>query len=49
MAVAAAAPVCCFKGLKTVPQAMPKSMYHWMSSVMVVGTADFDHFEVIVW
>jgi hypothetical protein len=31
-----------------MPQAVPKSMYHRISSVMDFGTADFDHPEAIV-
>jgi hypothetical protein len=37
-----------FKGLKTVPQPVPKSICHDLSDLMVFGTANFDRSEAIV-
>jgi hypothetical protein len=37
-----------FKGLKTVPQAVPQSMCQQISPAMGFGTADFSHPEVFV-
>jgi hypothetical protein len=40
--------ICYFKGLKTVPQPVPKSMGHDLSNVMVFGTVNFNRLEVVV-
>jgi hypothetical protein len=40
--------VCCFKGFKTVPQAVSKSICHQFASIMGFGTTDFCHSEAMV-
>jgi hypothetical protein len=37
-----------FKALKTVPEAVPESICHQISSVRIFGTADFDCSEGVV-